>query len=77
MLNEKNMLDYFWAKAKANDVYIVNITPTTNCPWHDAWGKIYKQNPRYFAFKVFGCIAYIHVPDSKLEKCIFIGYSLQ
>jgi hypothetical protein len=35
-------------------------------------------------FKMFGCIAYLHVPDekkskldSKVEKCIFIGYSLE
>jgi hypothetical protein len=33
---------------------------------------------------VFGCIAYVHVPnekrsklDPKAEKCIFIGYSLK
>jgi hypothetical protein len=35
-------------------------------------------------FKVFGCIAYVHVPnekrsklDPKADKCIFIGYSLE
>ena len=34
--------------------------------------------------KVFGCIAYVHVPDElrtkldpKAEKCVFIGYSLE
>jgi len=34
--------------------------------------------------RVFGCIAYVHVPDEtiskldpKAEKCIFIGYSLE
>ena len=34
--------------------------------------------------KVFGCIDYVHIPDErrtkldpKVEKCIFIGYSLQ
>jgi len=35
-------------------------------------------------FKVFGYIAYMHVPDEKrskldpkVDKCIFIGYSLE
>jgi hypothetical protein len=35
-------------------------------------------------FRVFGCIAYVHVPNEKrsklypkVEKCIFIGYSLE
>ena len=34
--------------------------------------------------KVFGCIAYVHVPDElrtklhpKAEKCVLIGYSLE
>ena len=34
--------------------------------------------------KVFGCIAYVHVPDElrtkldpKAKKCVFIGYSLE
>ena len=34
--------------------------------------------------KVFGCIAYVHVPnelrtklDPKAKKCVFIGYSLE
>ena len=34
--------------------------------------------------KVFGCIAYVHIPNElrtklgpKAEKCIFIGYSLE
>jgi hypothetical protein len=29
MLNEKNLLNYFWAKAVATVVYIMNRTPTT------------------------------------------------
>jgi hypothetical protein len=29
MLNEKNLLDYFWAKTVTIRVYIMNRTPTT------------------------------------------------
>ena len=42
------------------------------------------RKPDLSHLKVFGCIAYVHVPDElrtkldpKAEKCIFIGYSLE
>ena len=42
------------------------------------------RKPNISHLKVFGCIAYVHVLDErrskldpKVEKCIFIGYSLQ
>ena len=42
------------------------------------------RKPDISHLKIFGCIAYVHVPDElrskldpKAEKCIFIGYSLQ
>jgi hypothetical protein len=42
------------------------------------------KKPDVSHLKVFGCIAYVHVPDEKrskldpkVEKCIFIRYSLE
>ena len=42
------------------------------------------RKPDLSHLKVFGCIAYVHVPDElrrkldpKAEKCIFVGYSLE
>ena len=42
------------------------------------------KKPDLLHLKVFGCIAYVHVPDElhtkldpKAEKCVFIGYSLE
>jgi len=32
MLNEKNLLNYFWAKAVAIVVYIINPTPKKTIP---------------------------------------------
>jgi len=44
--------------------------------------KFRGKKPDVSHFKVFGCIAYMHVPDEKrsklnpkAKKCIFIGYS--
>jgi hypothetical protein len=46
--------------------------------------KFTGKKPDVSHLKVFGCIAYVHVPnqkksklDPKVEKCIFIGYSLE
>jgi hypothetical protein len=46
--------------------------------------KFTSKKPNVSHFRVFGCIAYMHVPnekrsklDPKAEKCIFIKYSLE
>jgi hypothetical protein len=46
--------------------------------------KFINKKPNVSHFRVFGCIAYVHVPDEKrsklnpkAKKCIFIGYSLE
>jgi hypothetical protein len=84
MLNEKNLPNYFWAKAVATAVYIMNRTPTAAIHGMTPEEKFTGKKPDVSHFKVFGCIAYVHVPDEKrskldpkTEKCIFIGYSLK
>jgi hypothetical protein len=46
--------------------------------------KFTGKKPNVSHLRVFGCIAYVHVSDEKrsklnpkVEKCIFIGYSLE
>jgi hypothetical protein len=46
--------------------------------------KFIGEKPDVSHLRVFGCIAYVHVPnkkrsklDPKAKKCIFIGYSLE
>jgi len=84
MLNEKNLPNYFWAEAVATVVYIMNRTPTATVHGMKLEEKFTGKKPNVSHLKVFGCIAYVHVPDEKrskldlkAEKCIFIGYSLE
>ena len=84
ILNEKNMPDYFWAEAVATAVYIMNRTPTAAVHGMTPEEKYIGRKPDISHIKVFGCIAYVHIPDEmrtkldpKDKKCIFIGYSLQ
>jgi hypothetical protein len=84
MLNEKNLPNYFWAEVVATVVYIMNRTPTMAIHGMTLEEKFTGKKPDVSHLRVFGCIAYLHVPDEKrskldlkAEKCIFIGYSLK
>ncbi|XLT27854.1 hypothetical protein HN873_059146, partial [Arachis hypogaea] len=82
MLKSKQMPKEFWAEAVATAVHILNKCPTKSVrdkTPEEAWSG---KRPSIHHFRVFGCIAYAHVPDqlrkkldNKGEKCIFIGYS--
>ena len=82
ILKVKHLPNEYWAEAVNRAVYILNRCPTKvvmNKVSEEAWsGK--KQFVTHM--KVFGCVAYAHVPDrlrkkldNKGEKCISVGYS--
>jgi hypothetical protein len=84
MLNEKNLPNYFWGEAVVIAVYIMNQTPTAAVHGMTPEEKFTSKKPDVSHLKVFGCIAYVHVPDEKrskldpkAEKCIFIGNFLE
>eukprot|EP00253_Pinus_taeda_P028656 PITA_28656 len=82
MLKEKQLPNDYWAEVVNCAAYILNRCPTKvvmNRVPEEAWSGR-KQGVTHM--KVFGCVAYAHIPDqlrrkldSKEEKCIFIGYS--
>jgi hypothetical protein len=84
MLKAKNLSNEYWSEAVACSVYILNLSPTSsleNQVPQEAWSGM-KSSVSHF--KVFGCVAYAHVPeemrrnlDDRSEKCIFVGYSEQ
>ena len=81
---EKNMPKHFCSKAVHTPVYIMNRTPTAVVHGMTPEERFTGKKPDVSHLKVFGCIAYVHVPDElrkkldpKAKKCIFIGYSLE
>jgi transposase InsO family protein len=83
MLNEKNLPNYFWAEAVVTSVYTMYRTPIAAIHGMTPEEKFTSKKLNVSHLRVFGCIAYVHVPDEKrskldpkAEKCIFIGYSL-
>ena len=80
MLNEKKMPNYFWAEVVATAVYIMNRTPTIAVHGMILEEKYTRRKPNISHLKVFGCTAYVHIPDErrtkldpKAKKCIFFG----
>lgn len=75
------MPNSFWAEAVSCSVYLINRSPTTsiqNITPAEAWSG-YKASVKHL--KVFGSVAYAHVPaqmrrklDDRGEKAVFVGY---
>jgi hypothetical protein len=82
ILTTKHFSNEYWVEEVATSVYILNRCLTKsvkNKVPQEAWIGL-KHNVAHL--KVFGCVAYAHVPDelirkmeNKGQKCIFFGYS--
>ncbi|MCO5561419.1 hypothetical protein L7F22_015040 [Adiantum nelumboides] len=84
LMNEKEKPEYYWAEAVHTSVYIMNRTPTAVIHGMTPEERFTGKNPKLSHLKVFGCLAYVHIPDElrfkmdpKAKKCVFIGYSLE
>nr|GEW90530.1 retrovirus-related Pol polyprotein from transposon TNT 1-94 [Tanacetum cinerariifolium] len=84
MLKTKKMPKEFWAKAVDCAVYLLNRYPSKsldNKTIQEAWNGL---KPTVSHLRVFGSIAYVHVPsqsrlklDDRSEKHVFVGYDKQ
>ncbi|KAM0017627.1 putative RNA-directed DNA polymerase [Helianthus debilis subsp. tardiflorus] len=82
MLKEGGLPKCFWAEAVATAIYLLNRATTKALKYQTPFEVWYGRKPSVYHLKIFGCIAYGHVPahkrrklDDRAEKCIFIGYS--
>ncbi|KAL0356380.1 UNVERIFIED_CONTAM: Retrovirus-related Pol polyprotein from transposon TNT 1-94 [Sesamum radiatum] len=72
----------FWPEAVNWSIHVLNRSPTfsvQDMTPEEAWNG---RKPVVNYFKIFGCIAYAHIPDEKrkkldekAEKCVFLGVS--
>ena len=80
MLEEKSMPKFYWAEVVRTAVYIQNRIGENVSP-----DELYfRRKPNLRHLRVFGSIAYVHVPnekrrklDPKSEKCVLVGYSYE
>ncbi|KAG9450658.1 hypothetical protein H6P81_010623 [Aristolochia fimbriata] len=81
MMKGKTLPKVYWAEAVDCAVYLLNRYPTKSVKFRtpiEAWSG---SKPAVGHLKIFGCIAYAHIPeqrrkklDDRGEKCIFVGY---
>ncbi|KAL4565654.1 hypothetical protein LXL04_029757 [Taraxacum kok-saghyz] len=82
MITAKNMPKKFWGEATMWSFYMLNKCPTkalADMTPEEAWSGI---KPTVYHFRVWGCIAHVHIPKQKRTKlddksfvCILTGVS--
>ncbi|KAL0559650.1 hypothetical protein IC582_000013 [Cucumis melo] len=82
MLHEKSLPKKFWAEAANTTVFLQNRLPTKALKEKTPFEAWYGYKPSLKFLKVFGCLCFTHVPQSKRDKLdrraspgVFIGYS--
>ena len=83
MIEHAGLSKRYWAHAIDTAVHIMNRCVTSAIPdGTTPYERWYEEKPDLSHLKVFGCIAYAHVPearrqklDSKAEKFRFVGYA--
>lgn len=78
MLATSGMDKRFWGEAAATAVKLMNKCPASSLNGDTPDFKWYGGHGDYSKLKVFGCKAYAHLRQSKLDaralKCVFLGY---
>ena len=84
MIAHAGLSNIFWAEAISTAAYVRNRLPTTTLKERETpYERWYGRKPDVNHFRVFGCMAYAHVPDcerrkldTKSKRMRFVGYSL-
>ena len=85
MLSHARLSNVFWAEAISTACYIANRIQTSAVKdGKTPFERWYERKPNLSHLKVFGCMAFVHVPDvqchksdKKAEKLRFVGYSTE
>ncbi|MCO5581530.1 hypothetical protein L7F22_035416 [Adiantum nelumboides] len=82
MLKAKSFPHKLWMEAVACAAHVLNRCPTRALKTITPYESWYDRKPSVSYLRVFGCLAYAHIPqqlrgklDDKAVKCIFVGYS--
>ena len=81
MLSEAKLPKHFWGEALIVVVHVINLSLVVALNTKVADTIWFGKNVIYDHLRVFGCRAFVHVPndersklDKKTRQCIFIGY---
>ena len=83
MLKSSGLSNSFWVDAISTASYVQNSLPTATLHKKTPYESWHGSKPSVGHSRVFGCLAYVHIPDEKRKKlddkskkCIMIRYSL-
>ena len=69
MIAHAGLSNTYWAEAVVTAAYIRNRSPTVAIKEDvTPYEKWYERKPSIAHLKVFGCVAYAHIPDSQRQK---------
>ena len=78
MLTNAGLSKAFWGEAVVTAAYLINRSPSSAIGFMTPEQKWSGSTPKYDHLRVFGCPAFVHIKQGKLEpralKGIFIGY---
>lgn len=78
MLFESGLQKKFWEEVAATTAYLINKCPSSAIDFKTPDERWYGSVSSYSHLKVFGCRAYAHIKQDKLEpralKCVMLGY---
>lgn len=78
MLISSGMGKQFWAEAAATASVLINKCPSSSLNGETPDGRWYGKCGDYSRLRPFGCRAYAHTKQGKLEpgalKCVMLGY---
>jgi hypothetical protein len=82
MVFEAKTPRYLWSEAVSTANYLTNRSPTRANSGISPYQHLHKQPPELHHLRVFGCLAFAHIPkeqrtklDEHSRKCIMVGYS--
>ena len=68
----------FYGEAVNTEAYIINLSTSVAIGFKTPYEMWTGHKPSLDHLRVFGCLAYVHVKQGKLEprekRCLFIGY---
>ena len=77
----QSCLNIIGGEALSTAVYLINLSPSYPLEGYVPNRVYYDKEISYEHLKVFGCKAFVHIPqyersklDSKTRQCIFLGY---
>lgn len=81
MMHHASLPREFWAESVSTAAYLRNRSPNSSLKGITPYEVLFNQKPNVSHLKVFGCLAFLHIPtenrrkfEEKSRRVIFVGY---